>query len=308
MEPRAHHILIGVFTLVIATGAILFALWLAKTGSDNQTKDYTVVFTEAVRGLSRGGAVQYNGIRIGEVTKLELDPEDIRRVLVGITIQGNIPVKTDTKARLALTGITGTSVIELTGGSPNSPDLVDEDLTDDYPAFIMATPSPIAELMAGGEELITNVSELLINANAFLSSDNAKRIGSSIEQLERLLEQLADGSEGLPELFASLNRASVEAEKMLSETRTLITKDGSGAFAKASEAMQSLNKTTQELQKIVEDNAPAIQQGAQGFSQLAPAMQELRQTLSHIKNITQELQNNPSDYLLGGDKLQEFQP
>ena len=95
---------------------------------------------------------------------------------------------------------------------------------------------------------------------------------------------------------------------MLSETRTLITKDGSGAFAKANEAMQSLNKTTQELQKIVADNAPAIQQGTQGFSQLAPAMQELRQTLSHIKNITQELQNNPSDYLLGGDKLQEFQP
>lgn len=308
MEPRAHHILIGVFTLVIAIGAILFALWLAKTGSDNKTKDYTVVFTEAVRGLSRGGAVQYNGIRIGEVTKLELDPKDIRRVLVSITIQENIPVKTDTKARLALTGITGTSVIELTGGSPNSPDLVDEDLTDNYPAFIMATPSSIAELMAGGEELITNVSELLINANAFLSSDNAKRIGNSIEQLERLLEQLADGSEGLPELFASLDRASVEAEKMLSETRTLITKDGSGAFAKASEAMQSLSKTTQELQKIVADNAPAIQQGTQGFSQLAPAMQELRQTLSHIKNITQELQNNPSDYLLGGDKLQEFQP
>lgn len=308
MEPRAHHILIGVFTLVIAIGAILFALWLAKTGSDNKTKDYTVVFTEAVRGLSRGGAVQYNGIRIGEVTMLELDPQDIRRVLVSITIQESIPVKTDTKARLALTGITGTSVIELTGGSPNSPDLVDEDLTDNYPAFIMATPSPIAELMAGGEELITNVSELLINANAFLSSDNAKRIGNSIEQLERLLEQLADGSEGLPELFASLNRASVEAEKMLSETRTLITKDGSGAFAKANEAMQSLNKTTQELQKIVADNAPAIQQGTQGFSQLAPAMQELRQTLSHIKNITQELQNNPSDYLLGGDKLQEFQP
>lgn len=308
MEPRAHHILIGVFTLLIATGAILFALWLAKTGSDNKTKDYTVVFTEAVRGLNRGGAVQYNGIRIGEVTKLELDPNDIRRVLVSISIQESIPVKKDTLARLALTGITGTSVIELTGGSPDSPDLEDEDKTDDYPALIMATPSPMAELMAGGEELVTNVSELLINANAFLSSDNAQRIGHSIEQLERLLGQLADGSESLPALFTSLNNASNEAEKMLKETRNLITKEGSGAFAKANEAMQNLSQTTQDLQKMLAENAPAINQGSQGFAQIAPAMQELRQTLSNIKIITQELQNSPTDYLLGGDKIQEFQP
>lgn len=308
MEPRAHHILIGVFTLLIATGAILFSLWLAKTGSDNKTKDYTVVFTEAVRGLNRGGAVQYNGIRIGEVTKLELDPNDIRRVLVSISIQESIPVKKDTLARLALTGITGTSVIELTGGSPDSPDLEDEDKTDDYPALIMATPSPMAELMAGGEELVTNVSELLINANAFLSSDNAQRIGHSIEQLERLLEQLADGSESLPALFTSLNNASNEAEKMLKETRNLITKEGSGAFAKANEAMQNLSQTTQDLQKMLAENAPAINQGSQGFAQIAPAMQELRQTLSNIKIITQELQNSPTDYLLGGDKIQEFQP
>lgn len=308
MEPRAHHILIGVFTLLIATGAILFALWLAKTGSDNKTKDYTVVFTEAVRGLNRGGAVQYNGIRIGEVTKLELDPNDIRRVLVSISIQESIPVKKDTLARLALTGITGTSVIELTGGSPDSPDLEDEDKTDDYPALIMATPSPMAELMAGGEELMTNVSELLINANAFLSSDNAQRIGHSIEQLERLLGQLADGSESLPALFTSLNNASNEAEKMLKETRNLITKEGSGAFAKANEAMQNLSQTTQDLQKMLAENVPAINQGSQGFAQIAPAMQELRQTLSNIKIITQELQNSPTDYLLGGDKIQEFQP
>lgn len=308
MEPRAHHILIGVFTLLIATGAILFSLWLAKTGSDNKTKDYTVVFTEAVRGLNRGGAVQYNGIRIGEVTKLELDPNDIRRVLVSISIQESIPVKKDTLARLALTGITGTSVIELTGGSPDSPDLEDEDKTDDYPALIMATPSPMAELMAGGEELVTNVSELLINANAFLSSDNAQRIGHSIEQLERLLGQLADGSESLPALFTSLSNASNEAEKMLKETRNLITKEGSGAFAKANEAMQNLSQTTQDLQKMLAENAPAINQGSQGFAQIAPAMQELRQTLSNIKIITQELQNSPTDYLLGGDKIQEFQP
>ena len=306
MEPRAHHILIGVFTLLVATAAILFSLWLAKVGSDKETKNYTVVFTDAVRGLGRGGAVQYNGIRIGEITKLGLDPNDIRRVLVSITIQSNIPVKEDTKARLAITGITGTAVIELAGGTPDSPPLTSDD--SDVPPIITATPSSLAELMAGGETLMTNVSELIINANEFLSSDNADNIGKSIVQLERLLNQLADGSESLPSLFKSLNQTSKEAEKMIKETRNLLAKEGSGVFAQANQMMAGLGKTTAELQKILAQNAPAINQGSQGFAQIAPAMQELRQTLANIKTITQELQNNPTGYMFGGDKPQEFQP
>lgn len=306
MEPRAHHILVGVFTLVVATAAILFSLWLAKAGSDKATKNYTVVFTEPVRGLNRGGAVQYNGIRIGEVTKLELDPQDVSRVLASITIQSSIPVKEDTKARLTLTGITGSSVIELAGSTPDSPTLTSDN--PDQPPIIKATPSPIAQLMAGGEELMTNVSELLINANAFLSSDNADHIGKSIVQLERLLSQLADGSEDLPTLLSNLSRTTLEAEKMLKDARGLLAKEGSGVFAQANEMMQTLNSTTKELQKVIAENSPAINQGSQGFAQIAPAMQELRQTLANIKTITQELQNNPAGYLFGGDKLQEFQP
>src|SRR5690606_12411945 len=115
----------------------------------------------------------------------ELNSSLCRLVLVRSPIHVSAPVKENTKARLALTGITGTSVIELTGGTPDSPDLVAPE--GEKKPIIMATPSPIAQLMAGGEELMTNVSELLINANAFLSSDNAKRIGNSIEQLEKLL-------------------------------------------------------------------------------------------------------------------------
>ncbi|GGE65688.1 MAG TPA: MCE family protein [Paenalcaligenes hominis] len=305
MEPRAHHILIGVFTLVVATCAILFSLWLTKAGSENKTKDYIIVFTEAVRGLSRGSAVQFNGIRIGEVTKLSLDPNDIRRVLVDVSIQETIPIKEDTKARLALTGITGTSVIELQAGSPNSQPL---ESTDTQPAIIYATPSPIASLMAGGEELMTNISELLINANAFLSSDNAKRINSSLAELESLLQHLAEGSNDLPDLLAELKKTTIEAGGIIADTRKLINTDGPQAFAKANQAIDHLAQAAQQIQDLIQSNSGSITQGSQGFAQLAPAMTELRQTLLNIKHITQELQNNPTEYLLGGEKLQEFQP
>lgn len=306
MEPRAHHILVGIFTLVIAITAIGFSLWLAKSGSDKDTKNYIVVFNEPVRGLSRGGAVQYNGIRIGEITKLALDPNDVSRVLASITIQSSIPVKEDTKARSNITGITGSSVIELTGSTPESPTLTSQD--PDQPPLIIATPSPISQIMSGGEDLMTSLSELIMNANAFLSSENADNMSKSVAQLELLLSQLADGTKSLPELVEGLTKTSQEAEKTLSEVRGLLAKEGSGVFANANEVMKNLNATTSELKKVITDNSSSINQGSQGFAQLAPIMQELRQTINNIKNITQEIQDNPKGYIFGADKLQEFQP
>ena len=81
METRAHHVLIGLFTVIVVAAALLFALWLAKSSSDRQFSDYEIVFNEAVSGLSQGSAVQYNGIKVGDVTQLKLDPQDPRKVL-----------------------------------------------------------------------------------------------------------------------------------------------------------------------------------------------------------------------------------
>ena len=50
MEPRAHHVLIGLFTVLTVGAALLFALWLNKAGADRAFTDYEVIFNEAVSG------------------------------------------------------------------------------------------------------------------------------------------------------------------------------------------------------------------------------------------------------------------
>ena len=124
METRAHHVLIGMVTVLVVAGAMLFGLWLAKSSVDSTFKDYEVVFNEPVTGLSKGSAVQYSGIKVGDVTSLHLDPADPRRVLARIRLNAETPVKQDTQAKLTLTGVTGTSLIQLSGGTPDSPPLV----------------------------------------------------------------------------------------------------------------------------------------------------------------------------------------
>src|SRR5690625_914899 len=74
MEPRAHHLLVGLFTLIVAVAAVVFSLWMTKAGRDSAVKEYQVVFTEPISGLSRGSAVQNNGIKVGEGNPRDVNP------------------------------------------------------------------------------------------------------------------------------------------------------------------------------------------------------------------------------------------
>lgn len=305
MEPRAHHVLIGVFTLVVAIAAVFFSLWLAKSGQDAETRDYDIVFLEGVRGLSRGSAVQYNGLRVGEVRHLRLDPNDLQRVRAQVTIQAAIPIHEDTQARLALAGITGQSVIELSGGTPNSPLL---EAQDDGLPTIVASPSPLAQLMAGGEELMAQISRLLDNANTFLSSENSLSLSASLQQLEALMGQLSKASEGVPALVKELSQASEQATRLLSSTQGLVDRQGTQAMNAIQKSMEDFSRATQSLNKLLEQNSAAIGRGAQGLTEIEPALRELRQVLAGFRGVTSRLEENPTGYLLGRDKLQEFTP
>lgn len=306
MEPRAHHVLIGVFTLVVAVAAILFSLWLAKAGQDAETRDYDIVFMEGVRGLSRGSAVQYNGLRVGEVRMLRLDSNDMQRVRARVSIQAAIPIHEDTKARLALAGITGQSVVELSGGTPNSP-LLETASGDDLPV-IVASPSPLAQLLAGGEALMMQFSKLLDNANSFLSAENSRSLSVSLQRMEVLMEQLAKAGEGVPALVSDLSQASQQATTLLKSTQGLMDKQGTQAMNAIQKSMQDFSRATQSLDTLLRENSAAIGRGAQGLTEIEPTLRELRQALAGFRAITSRLEDNPAGYLLGRDKLQEFTP
>lgn len=307
MEPRAHHLLVGLFTLIVAVAAIVFSLWMTKAGRDTAVKSYQVVFTEAIGGLSRGSAVQYNGIKVGEVTQMNLDAKNISRVLVDITVRDSLPVTESTKARLAVTSITGSAVIELYGSNPDqSPPLTAKEGAS-LPQII-ATPSSLTKLMSSGEDLMTNVTQLVTNANKFLSPDNATTLTNSLDQLQSLLEQLANSSEGLPELIESLNQASGEIGNTMKSINQLIDGEGSSILARVDEAMGNVDGAVKKIRDLIDANADALSEGSTGFSLLEPTMQSLRQAIENINFLTQRLNENPAEFLLGKEQIQEFQP
>lgn len=305
METRAHHVIIGLFTLLAGAGAVLFAVWISNANTSSDYRYYTVVFREAVTGLSRGSAVQYRGIPIGDITELGLDPEDPSQVLAGIRISGTAPITRDTKARLTFTGITGNTVIELVPGDPNSP-LLDGDGTQ--AARIPATPSPISSLLANGEDLMTNINQLVSNARNMLSDENAERIARTLESIEVAAGSLSSQGDDVKALVNELTAASREATELITNANTLVNEQGTRTLNNVEQTLESIASTSETLEQLLVDNSDAFSSGMQGLGQLEPAISELRGSLTALRSITRRLEDNPARFLLGRDTFEEYEP
>ena len=100
METKANHLLIGAFVLGVIALGFGFVYWMQSFGVGGGTKQFYILFRGSVSGLNSASKVLFNGIRVGRVTKLGIDPQDARRVRVLITVASDTPVRTNTNASM----------------------------------------------------------------------------------------------------------------------------------------------------------------------------------------------------------------
>jgi phospholipid/cholesterol/gamma-HCH transport system substrate-binding protein len=304
METRAHHIIVGLFTLTAGALVLGFILWMSRSGVDRDYQLYDILFEEAVSGLSVGSPVQYSGIRVGEVDRLRLDPLDPRLVWARVRVSSAAPVKVDTTARLTLLNVTGASGIELSQGLPTSALLTAEQGVP----VIRAEPSSFARLRVSSDELLASITSLLDRANNILSDENAQNLSSVLSNLDTFTASMNDQQDTLQQGLESLAQAGDDLGRILQRIDSQITTRGEPLMLSASNTVANLEQFSQKLDTLLNDNAQALNNGMQSLSELGPAITDLRGVLSSLNDITTRLEEDPAGFLLGGDNIKEFQP
>ncbi len=312
METRAHHVLIGLFIVIAFGGILLFTLWLGKSSSERGFIHYDVLFNEEVSGLTAGSAVEYSGIKVGEVESLQLDPQDPRKVWAHTRLSAGTPVKKDTHARLALANITGSALIRLFGGSPASPPLQG---IDDKAPVIIADPSPISRFLANGENLMGDINNLTVNLNQLFSKENILSLSKTLNHVEQVTEVLATQRSDLAETIRQINTLSKEANvamhdisQLANNTNKLLGDQGQRVLDNAAQSMAALEQATRRIDQLISNNQAPLQNGLQSLNDLGPAMQELRAALASLNRLSRRLEEDPSGFLLDREKNKEFQP
>ncbi|MFV3305566.1 MlaD family protein [Pseudomonas sp. NY15181] len=312
METRAHHVLIGLFTLIVSIGALLFALWLSQSANDQKFKFYDVIFNEAVSGLSEGGSVQYSGIRVGDVVSLRLDPNDPSKVSARIRVYESTPIREDTRAKLALTGVTGQSIIQLSSTAQNSPPLVSKD--GSIPV-IKTIPSPLAKFLANGGDIAENINNLLTNTSRLFSQENVDHISRTLDHIDQatsvLAEQRADIRQTIKEMAAASEQARItlaNASALLERANQTLGSRGPAILDDTQKTLAALRASSERVEQLLNNNYDAVNGGLGGLGEIGPAVRELRATLEDLRGVTRRLQENPTGYLLGRERNKEFQP
>ena len=201
MEIRARFVLIGLFALAVIVAGFGFVYWMENTAGLGQRTLYQVRFDHSVSGLLLGSPVQFNGIRVGEVTDLTLNPSDPRQVLVTIAVSADTPVRADTTAGLVFGGLTGVPEIALTGGSPDAPP---PPASDGGPPLLIAQAS-LGDWTQAAREAFTRIDTLL--------SDNSDTLKDTLGNLDTFSQALARNSGKLDGIVEGLARLTGGTEK-----------------------------------------------------------------------------------------------
>jgi len=156
MESDQHYFFEGLFIIGFSVAAAFFAMWLGSPGHHDDVL-YRIHFQDSVSGLAVGDPVKFRGIDVGTVKSLGIDPGDSRLVLVDLRLRKETPVKTDTRASLALKGITGVVYIELSGGDPAAKTLLAVTPADQVPEIPMDNLPKLVDKFSAIEDQVKKV-------------------------------------------------------------------------------------------------------------------------------------------------------
>ena len=195
METRARYALIGLFMLAVIAAGFAFVYWLENTGGFMDRAAYRIQFSSPVPGLLVGSAVNFNGIRVGEVTELTLDAADPRSVVATIAVDRNIPIRADTEISVDVQGLTGGALIALRGGSASAPPLVADEGT---PPTLIATPSASQDWTQAARDAFQRVDNVL--------AENSEALHSAITNIDVFAQALSRNSDRVDGILAGIER------------------------------------------------------------------------------------------------------
>lgn len=296
MERNANYALVGFASLVLFVGMVAFVLWLAQVRFARDYDLYDIVFDGPVRGISHGGEVHFNGIKVGEVQRIALDPENSSRVIARIKITSDVPIKADSLATLEPQGVTGVNYIQITAGTKSQPFLKDVTPRGHVPV-IRSQKSTLSDLIEGGGMVLERSIEALDRVNRTLSDANIREITGMLGDLHEVTAELkerkqiiANADKALQQLDATLERTS----RLADSANSLVNGDGKRALSNLADAAQSLKETSQKAQGLLGKlEGPTTDFANNGLPQLSAAIGSLQTATESLNRVLDEAERSP---------------
>ncbi len=238
MVSKAVKIRLGIFMVIGLTLIVLFVALVAGNRLVQKRDIYFVEFENySVAGLQVGGAVNYQGIKVGRVDDIKINPKDVTKIILTLSLDHGTPIKEDTEAILVYVGITGVKAVELRGGT-NEARLLKTN------AYIKVGSSAIDDVADRAMSIAEKVDQIASNLAALTDEENRRNIAEILRQSSLLIE---DTRNNLSTTISSIAQLSDNAVKITSD-----------ASSKLDEISDNLNRNMNELTNTTTRNLDQI--------------------------------------------------
>ncbi len=318
MENKAHYALIGTFVLVALFAIIAFVAWLSNAQFDQQFDEYEVTFSGAVRGLSQGSEVRFNGLKVGEVSRLRLDPQNSSSVLVDIQVANDTPVDTKSFARLEPLGLTGLNYIQVFAGGDDFPLI--KDLPGKGPRRIEGQMSQLDTFLDGGGSIIESVQTALNRVNVVMSNEAITDFQSILSNINQITENLRDtdiDEDQVNQTLVAIEKAATDVsiaalavDVAANDFDALVASEIPDVIARAELSMAELDKTLGSIGiaadgagVLMTDSTDAINRlSNSGLRDIEETLDGIRRMVATLGRITQSIEQHPRGFIAGEEK------
>ena len=312
METRANYVWVGAITLLLLAGAAIFFVWLARLGNTDR-KEYDIFFSQSVGGLADGSQVTFSGVPAGQVTDIELWPQDPEFVRVRISINNDIPILQGTTASIAAS-FTGVSNVTLDGAVRGAPPIIE--LGPEGVPVIPTQPGALGEILSSAPLLLERLATLTERLSRVLDDDNQESIQGILRNTNVISRELAETA---PELRGVLRETQVtlaegaqaldEFERTLVATNSLLNEEGAGLATEMRATLKSAQDVADDLELALQGVQPVTRQLNESTLPAANAtLRDLRRTSESLRAITESIQNEGAGALVGGRPLPTYEP
>jgi phospholipid/cholesterol/gamma-HCH transport system substrate-binding protein len=308
MEKNANYALVGLSSLILFIGLVIFSVWLARVSFSQEYDLYDIVFEGPVRGLNQGGEVHFNGIKVGEVTRIALDRTNPARVIARARVTSDVPIREDSYATLEPQGITGVNYVQITSGTPSKPLLKvaeqakckSNGLSQCIP-ILRSQRSALSDLLEGGGTVLTRTIEALDRVNRVLSDQNIKTFTATLNDAQAVTAELRARKEIIGDaqkLIQDLDTATQNADGIIKSTQGMIDGDGKRSLKNIADASSEAKDAAHDLKGMIDKlQGPTADFANNGLPQITSAIVELQKAAESLQRLVNEIQRSPSGAL-----------
>ena len=305
MESKVNYAAVGGFVLVLGTAFVAGILWLASGGAFQKKVDfYLAIVNESVAGLNLNAPVKYNGVDVGQVREIRLNPDDHAQVRLTFAIERGTPIKVDTEAVLKTQGLTGIAYVELSGGGRDSPPLL-ATTPGEYPV-IPTKPSLSARL----ENVLTTVLAKLdgtsASINALLSEENRAAFKSALADISAVAGTLAARRETLDAGIASAARTFENGARVTAQLAPVIDRMGPviDRMGRSADAIEKMANEAERTSASAGTTIDAVGDDVKRFTaetlpELERLLGEMSVLAASLRRLSAKFEGSPGGLLLG---------